>query len=264
MSATNTADQDRQTVSKPPPVALLILGLGLLLAALCAVLGLPEASVAGQSLAALTAPASVTIALLAGWLAFSLSMKRPDWRVVDLVVASVLGVAGGLVFYLWNANYAVISGPLSALPIISLLGGMWLLPGVLGGLIVRRPGAALYTELVAAVVSGLLGSQWGFTVVYYGAIQGLGAEVIFAVLLYRRFGLGTAIGAGLGAAVAIAPIDLIGSYPDQALSWKITYVLCLMLSGAVIAGAGSWALTRALARSGALAPLASGQSANRV
>ncbi len=261
---TRTDEHHRLKTWVPTRMTLAILGSGLLLAALCALIGLPEATLAGQSLAELTAPASVTIALLAGWIAFSLSVNRPEWRVVDLVVASVIGVAGGLVFYVWNANYAVISGPISALPAISLLGGMWLLPGVLGGLIIRRPGAALYTELVAAVVSGLLGSQWGFTVVYYGAIQGLGAELIFAVLLYRKFGLPSAIGAGMGAAVAIAPIDLIGSYPEQSITWKLIYVVCLTISGAIIAGAGSWALTRALARTGALAPLASGQSANRV
>jgi energy-coupling factor transport system permease protein len=206
----------------------------------------------------------VLMALIAGWLAFSLSVRRPAWRVVDLVVASVLGVAGGLVFYVWNANYGVISQPLSALPIISLLGGMWLLPGVLGGLIIRRPGAALFVELVAAVVSALLGSQWGFSVVYYGLIQGLGAELIFAVLLYRKFGLPSAIGAGVAAAAAIAPVDIFGYYPTNSGGWQVIYALGLMVSGAVIAGVGAWALTRSLAATGALRPLASGQSAIRV
>ena len=37
-----------------------------------------------------------------------------------------------------------------------------------------------------------------------------------------------------------------------------------VVSGAVIAGVGAWALTRALATTGALAPLASGRTAERV
>ena len=42
-----------------------------------------------------------------------------------------------------------------------LLAGPWLVAGVLGALIIRKPGAALYTELVAAVISALVGNQWG-------------------------------------------------------------------------------------------------------
>ena len=97
---------------------------------------------------------ALIIALLAGWIGFSLASARAPWRVVDIVVASVLGVAGGLLFAVWNANYATISAPLSATPAVALLGGVWLLPGVLGALVIRRPGAAVFIELVAAVVEG--------------------------------------------------------------------------------------------------------------
>jgi energy-coupling factor transport system substrate-specific component len=184
--------------------------------------------------------------------------------VVDIVVASVLGVAGGLLFVVWNLNYGAISAPLSTVPAIALLGGVWLLPAVLGGLVIRKPGAAVYTELVAAVLSALVGNQWGFSTVWYGLIEGLGAEVVFAVLLYRRFGLPTAMVAGAVDGAVISLCDLLLSYPTTSVTWKGTYVVCLAISGAVVAGAGSWALTRALAATGALAPLASGRTAARV
>lgn len=186
------------------------------------------------------------------------------WRVVELVVASVLGVASGLLFIAWNAQYAALSAPLSALPAVSLLGGAWLLPGVLGGLVVRRPGAAICVSLLAATVSGLAGSQWGFSVIYYGFIQGLGAELIFATFRYRRFGLPTAAIAGAGAALAIGPVDVLVYYRTFAPGWMAVYQGCLLVSGAVIAGGGGWALTRALAATGVLAPLASGRAVDRV
>jgi len=209
-------------------------------------------------------PLALIVALAALWVAGSLAAPRADWRVVDIVVASVLGVAGGLLFVVWNVNYGAISAPLSTVPAVALLGGVWLLPAVLGGLVIRKPGAAVYTELVAAVLSALVGNQWGFSTVWYGLIEGLGAEIVFAVLLYRRFGLPTAMVAGAVDGALISLCDLLLSYPTTSVAWKLGYVVCLAVSGAVVAGVGSWALTRALAATGALAPLASGRTAARV
>ncbi len=254
-----------RTPSTTPRIAWTVAATGLVAALAIYLVGLPSgSSLFGTPLPDLTLPAALVVVLVAGWLAFSLASARAPWRVVDIVVASVLGVAGGLLFAVWNANYATISAPLGATPAVALLGGVWLLPGVLGGLVVRRPGAATYTELLAAVVSALIGSQWGFSVVWYGLIEGLGAEIVLALLLYRRFGLPTAVLAGSAAGLIISTCDLAISYPTQTVAWKLGYALLLAVSGAVIAGVGSWALTRALASTGVLAPLASGRTATRV
>ena len=75
---------------------------------------------------------------------------RFRWRIVDIVVASVIAVACALIFLLWNVGY---EGPASVLkPLLpglqGLLAGPWLIAGVLGGLIIRKPGAALYLSLI--------------------------------------------------------------------------------------------------------------------
>ena len=187
------------------------------------------------------------------------------WRVVDMVVASVLAVAGGLLLWVFGLNYATLSPLLGTWPPASaLLNGLFVLPGVLGALVVRRPGAAVYTELVAATVSALLGNQWGFATVYYGLLEGLGAELVFAALLYRRFGLGAALLGGAGAGVVMGLLDVTVYYSAFGAGDKLGYVLVSVLSSVVLAGAAAWALTRALARTGALAPLASGRAAERV
>ncbi|MBX9719574.1 MAG: ECF transporter S component, partial [Microbacteriaceae bacterium] len=89
--------------------------------------------------------------------ASTVTRPRPvmQWRVVDIVVASVLGVAGGLVMTLWNLVYSPVTAPLElALPgLQALMYAVWLFPAVLVGLVIRKPGAALYGELVVATVS---------------------------------------------------------------------------------------------------------------
>ena len=86
------------------------------------------------------------------------------WRVVDIVVASVIGVACSVVFLLWNVGYrgaerAARAAAARAAGSARRARGSF--AGVLGGLIIRKPGAALYTELVAAVVSALVGQPVG-------------------------------------------------------------------------------------------------------
>jgi len=185
------------------------------------------------------------------------------WRTNDLVTAALLAVATGLAFWTWNFAYEVLSKPLGAVlaPLTALLGGTWFLAGVLGGLVIRRPGAALFCELLAALVSALLGNQWGWTTVMSGIVQGLGAELVFAVLLYRRFGLPTAALAGAAAGAAGAVYEWFAYWQGFTWTFKLVYLGSYALSGAVIAGVGGWLITRALARAGALNALPPGREA---
>src|SRR3954469_6208811 len=111
------------------------------------------------------------------------------WRTVDIVVTAVLGVAFGVVFWAWTLLWAATGAAFTAFPPAqAFMYGVWLLPDVVAPLIVRKPGAAIFAETIAAIVSALLGAQWGVQVVIYGLIQGLAAELGFALFRYRRFG----------------------------------------------------------------------------
>ncbi|MGA1838402.1 ECF transporter S component [Herbiconiux sp. 11R-BC] len=186
------------------------------------------------------------------------------WRVVDIVVASVVGVAAGLVFWAWNLVYAPITDPLAVVApgAQALLYGVWLFAGVLGGLIIRKPGAALYTELVAAIVSALVGTQWGGALtILSGLAQGLGAEIVFALFLYGNYRVYVAVLAGAGAGIGMAVNDLITWYPAMDFGFKAVYFVSAIVGGAVVAGVLSWLLVRALARTGALSRFAAGREA---
>lgn len=185
---------------------------------------------------------------------------RSDWRIVDIVVAAVVAVAFGVVFLAWNALYAA-TGPIFAFlpPAQSVLYGVWLLPAVLVGLIVRRPGAAFFGGLVSAAVSVLLGSPYGADALISGAIQGGGAELAFAIGLYRWWNLPAAVLAGALAGLGAAIHDLVVYYPGVGTDFGAVYAAATMASGAVVAGLGAWLLLRALVATGVLHEFAAGR-----
>jgi energy-coupling factor transport system substrate-specific component len=186
-----------------------------------------------------------------------------SWRTVDIVVASVLGVAFGVVFWQWGVVWApLFSGQVN--PLAYLVSGVWLAPGVLAALVIRKPGAAIFAETLAAALSALLGSTWGLDTVASGLMQGAGAELIFAATLYRSFGLLTALLASAGAVAGEWFHDMTIYYPGVDFGLQLAYGAFMLVSGVLIAGLGSWLLARAMARTGVLAPFPSGQSQPRV
>nr|WP_227659036.1 MULTISPECIES: ECF transporter S component [unclassified Corynebacterium] len=190
--------------------------------------------------------------------------RSPQWRVVDIVVAAVLGLACGLVFVVWNSAGLLWLEAMDALTpgLGGLATGIWLIGGVIGGLVIRKPGAALFTEVLAAVASMLLGSQWGVSTVYSGIAQGLGAEAVFALFFYRSLRLPTAMLAGVGAGIGAFILELFtAGHLARSLEYNAIYLGCLIVSGAVLAGALGYALVTALARTGALDRFAAGREA---
>ena len=189
--------------------------------------------------------------------------RRLEWRVVDIVVASVVAVAVGVVFFAWSAGYSGIQLLTGAFPpLMGLYTGGWLIAAVLGGLIIRKPGAAIYCEVLAAAVSALLGTQFGLSVLLSGFIQGLGAELVFLLFLYRKWNLGVALLAGLGAGIALAVSENVLYNALWTFDYQLLYVLFAAISGVVIAGMLSWLAVRGLAKTGVLSSFASGRSAD--
>ncbi len=188
-----------------------------------------------------------------------------SWRTVDIVVTAAIAVAFGVVFWAWNLVWSAATPAFVALPPAqNLLYGVWLIPGVLAGLVVRKPGAALFAELVAASVSLIIGSQWGLDAALSGLVQGVGAELGFLLARYRVWNLGTALLAAALSAVGAGIHDLPLYYPDLPFVDQLYIGVFMIISALVVAGLGSWWLVQALAQSGALAQFPSGRTQTRI
>ena len=184
----------------------------------------------------------------------SAPMSTPDthWRTRDIVIAAVIGVAFGVVFWAWTLVWY---GPLAvlsslALPLLDLGYAVWLVPAVLAPLIIRKPGAAVFAEMVAAGVSSLLGSPWGPDVLLSAFVQGAAAELVFAFTLYRSWSFPVLAIAAVASAAAAWIHDWVVYYPTVDPTIQAVRLVFMAISAVVIVAGGSVALHRSLKRAG--------------
>ena len=186
------------------------------------------------------------------------------FRTIDLLVTVLIGAAFGVAFLGYGQLYTLI-GPLTAAfkPAEGLLAGLWFLPAMLAALIVRKPGAALLAELVAAVLSMLLGSQWGWGTAISGLMQGGGVELAFLLTRYRRFTLPVAMLGGVLAALLEWGWEKFAYYQEMSWSFSGMVLVFFLISGTLLCGGLGWVATRALVATGAVDSLAAGRAAVR-
>lgn len=187
------------------------------------------------------------------------------WRTRDIVVAAVIAVAFGVIFWAWGVLWTAVEPAFLLFPPArNILYGVWLIPAVLGALVIRRPGAALFTELLAAIVSALLGSLWGLDAILSGFMQGAAAELVFAFTLYRLWNVPVAVLAAIAAAAGAWLHDVVVVYAALSLEAQLLIGAFMLPSAVLIAGIGSWLLQDSLAQTGVLAGFPSGQRQRRV
>jgi energy-coupling factor transport system substrate-specific component len=172
----------------------------------------------------------------------------------DLVAVAVLGAVFGFLYFAlvqaWGL-LAVAMGPLGDLAQHVLMGG-WFVVAPLAVFVVRRPGAGLLAEVIAAFVEfAFLGSPVGPTLLLVGIVQGAGAEIAFALTRYRRYDLPTFLLSGLTAAVASFLFN------GFRLAWFTQDYVAVrfslqVVSGLVLCGVLGWVMSRSLLRTGVL------------
>jgi len=173
------------------------------------------------------------------------------WKLRDVIVAVILALVCGLVFRVWDFVYSILG--VSWVPGQGLLNGVWFLAGMLIPYVIRRPGAAIIAELIAAMVELILAGNWGWGGVLSGLLQGLGAEIGFMVFAWRRYDTWSMALAGALAAVGFFPQWLLAysgiSYPASQI---LGYGIFNIISGAVLGGLLAKWIGDALNRTGVL------------
>ncbi|MFT8703945.1 ECF transporter S component [Bifidobacterium aquikefiricola] len=186
------------------------------------------------------------------------------WRPIDITVTSVIAVASGLVFWMFDlvvtAPTAFLEGLVPGLS--GLISGFWYIAGPLAIIIVRKPGAAIYAETIGGLLELALGNQWGFSgSLVAGLVQGIFSELVFAIVMYRVWNAWTATLSGLvtGFGGALYALFILQSGLKATGGYVVTNIVANCISGAVISGILMWYLAIAIAKTGALSHFASGR-----
>jgi len=176
---------------------------------------------------------------------------RAAWRTQDYVLLAVLAVVFGALYWWWLQPYLWIA-PLAAQFGQELLFGFWFIGGLLGGYIIRRPGAAFLGETLAAFAEVLLGAPAGPILVVTGIMQALGPELVFAATGYRHWGWRTMLLAGAAAGLIALPWNWFRLGYFALPPGLLLGLLVVRLFSGALAGLIAKLLGDALARAGAL------------
>lgn len=169
------------------------------------------------------------------------------WKLKDVIMMAILGVVFAAVYMAVFQGGLALSTALTPFGLASfgfeVIYGVWFMAATLAAYIIRKPGAALITEMLASAIELLMGNSGGLTVVLTGFIQGLGAEAVFAAFRYRKWDTVSMILAGIASAILI-------------FCYELYYLNYITLSPALLAGQLAVRFMSAAAFSGIICRLA--------
>lgn len=182
---------------------------------------------------------------------------KPNWKLKDAVLMAILGVLFAAVYL--AVFYAGMSISTALTPFglsafgFELIYGVWFMAATIAACILRKPGAALITEVLASAIELLMGNSGGVTVVLTGLIQGLGCELGFAAFRYKKYNVLSMSLSGILAAIFIFIYELwYLQYYLLSPGLLIAQLAVRFVSAIVFSGVISRAACTGLARTGVL------------
>ena len=194
-------------------------------------------------------------------------MKTKAWELKDIIMMAILGVVFSAVYLAVFDGGMMLSTLLTPTGLsnfsFEIIYGVWFMAATLAAYIIRKPGVALVTEMLASAIELLMGNSGGLTVVLTGAIQGAGAELVFALFRYKKWDLASMSLAGMLSAVFIFIYELfylnyIELAPTMLMAQlAVRFVSAIVFSGVICKLAGD-----GLAKTGVVKSYALGAKAD--
>lgn len=185
-----------------------------------------------------------------------------SWKLKEVVLVSVLSVVFAVVYLLFvhvGNLWAGLIGPIA----YEWIFGIWFIVSIISAYIIRKPGAAFISEVMAATIEMLIGNAIGPRIILVGIVQGLGAEAVFAMTGYRRYELWVLMLAGFGSAVtSFVYTYFMSGFAMLEPGYVATMFGLRAVSGMVIAGIGGKLLSDLLLKTGSLRGYAIARSGN--
>ncbi|MBL0936377.1 MAG: ECF transporter S component [Rhizobiaceae bacterium] len=177
------------------------------------------------------------------------------WTLREILIVAVLGAVFGVLYLAWVQVWLIAQAIFGAVT-MDVVMGFWFIVSIIAAAIIRKPGAALLSEVLAALVQVLLGSPAGLLLLVTGLVQGAGAEAVFAATRWKNYRLPVLMLAGVGAAIASFAYTWVRfDYGALAPGLLITMFALRCLSGAVLGGLAGHLVVEALYKTGVLSGL---------
>lgn len=184
------------------------------------------------------------------------SLKKDyGWNTLDIVMVAIIGVIFSILYWAYNQLFAFLWPFISGIPpVVQIFVGFWFIAGIVAGYVIQKPGAAFLGEVIAALVSMLLGSMWGVWIIVSGLVQGAATEGIFAAYRYKKFNYLTVCLAGIFTALIsfFFPEAITEGFLDYRISIIIAMLVVRIISGAILGGALGKVISDAVAKTGIL------------
>jgi energy-coupling factor transport system substrate-specific component len=178
--------------------------------------------------------------------------RSSGWTLRETLVVAVIGAVFAVLYLGWVQLWLIAQAVFGSLT-MDVFMGFWFVASIVAAAIIRKPGVAFAAEFLAAAVQVLLGSPAGLILLISGAVQGAGAELVFAATRWRNYSLPVLMAAGIGAAMFSFIYTWI-RFDYGALNPTILVAMFVLrcLSGALLGGFLGHLIVEALYRTGAL------------
>ncbi|PDH90515.1 transporter [Oenococcus oeni] len=183
--------------------------------------------------------------------------NNKHWKIIDVILATLIGVIFGVLYFgfglSWNAFVSLFTPLASFLSGHSLASslsasliaaqvttaattGLFMMAGPIAALILKKPGSAFLSNLIASVVEMVIGSAWGVLDIIWGIVQGAGIEAGFALTLYKKPRLGLWLSIVTGSIVSFVYHYFEKSYYKFDFAYVMILFLIWFLSILIFAG----------------------------
>ena len=195
----------------------------------------------------------------------SKTAAKGGWKLQEVIFVAMLCVVFGVVYlaatYLSTGLVAVFT-PMGIGPMgYEVVFGVWFMVSTLAPYIIQRPGVAIVSEIIAAVIEVLLGNMFGPMVIVTGIVQGVGAEAAFAIGRYKSYTMREMLLASVLCCVVSFLWSFIRSgYLAFSVPVLVLFFVVRLVSSVVFAGLLSKAIGDGLAKTGLIKGYALGRS----
>ncbi len=161
-----------------------------------------------------------------------------NWKLKDILMIAICAVVFGVIYLGCTDVGGLISSVLTPLGMGSLsyepFYGIYFMAAAFAVYVIRKPGAGLIAEILAAIIETLMGNFFGPIIILSGLVQGLGFEAIIALKKYKKYDRMTMIEGAILCSVFTMIYNLIVSGYNKIAIPVLLIMMVVRLISAVI------------------------------